>query len=127
MWMLLASVSGLLVFNNGETISYGGYVGLLRKAIVMSCNLLVERMSFRHPMAFITIAMFSLGTFCAARTVYKTLLKIADEDGDGFLSVHEVVHFLNSAPRQVLIAFGLLQENTLASLQETSDSSAQQP
>ena len=39
-------------------------------------------------------AMLTLGLYCGARVVHKTLVKIADDDGDGMLSFDELADYM---------------------------------
>lgn len=101
MWFLLASVASLLAYNNSQSITYGGYIGLASKWIRMNGALLSSRLALAQPTPIVAAVMMALGCIAAAKALYKTLRKLADDDDDGMVSFDELSRFVCALPAQL--------------------------
>lgn len=98
MWFLLASVAGLLAYNNSQSITYGGYIGLASKWMSMNGALFSSRLALSQPTPIVAAAMMALGCIAASKALYKTLSKLADDDDDGMVSFGELSRFVCGLP-----------------------------
>ena len=99
MWLLLSSVATLLAYNNSQSITYGGYSGLAAKWLDMNAALFARQISLFHPTPMIACVFLGLGVVSASACLYKTILKLADNDADGQLSAEELSRFVLTLPR----------------------------
>ena len=67
MCCLMSAASGMLAYNNAHTVTFGGYVGLLQRWVVLSVRFFYERVSSRQPMAYITAATAASALFFLIR------------------------------------------------------------
>lgn len=70
MCCLLTAASGMLAYSNSRSISYGGYVGLLKRQLELSCQFIWAQARNKQPLsiatgvlAFLTIFFFIAGSF----------------------------------------------------------------
>ena len=77
MFCLLSGATGMLAYNNAQTITFGGYNGLLQRWIVLSTKFYAERCTTeKAPMAFVTLttAALALGFGVRAAALSATAL-----------------------------------------------------
>jgi len=102
MWLLLSGVAGLLSYNNSQSITYGGYHGLVKKWIGMTWALLSSRARSAHaPTAILAIGMFALGLVCGARALFRVFCGAADYNADGEVTMDDFVAFASMVARRV--------------------------
>jgi hypothetical protein len=87
MWFLLSSVGALLAYNNSQSITYGGYTGLVVKWAMMTWELLASLAAKANPVAVLALGSFALGLVCAARALCKIFFEAADFNDDGILEL----------------------------------------
>ena len=89
MWFVLSAVASLLTYNNATTLTYGGFLALLRRWGYLHSKLVISRLGLARPMA--TFVILSLGAALAigGRILLREFVAKADADGDGKISRQE--------------------------------------
>ena len=89
MWFVLSAVASLLTYNNATTLTYGGFLALLRRWGYLHSKLVISRLGLTRPMA--TFVILSLGAALAigGRILLREFVAKADADGDGKISRQE--------------------------------------
>ena len=101
MYFMLCTVSLLFSYNNSKSITYGGYLGLVREWAKLTGEMLLARATFHHPMPIVFGLSFALGMFCTLRVLFRTLFEQLDSDQDGKISFKEAFDFVAELPRRV--------------------------
>jgi len=70
MWFLLSAVAALLSYNNSQSITYGGYFGLLTKWIGVNVELMSQQIRMLQPSPMFAVLAFGLGCLTAMRWLY---------------------------------------------------------
>jgi len=111
MWFMLSSVAALLAYNNSQSITYGGYVGLLSKWMSMTWHFLMSRMCLTNPTPFVAVLLFVLGCVSALNAVYHSIRKEADVNSittwSGWL------RFITTLPMQLIGLNGVDDEDLI--------------
>ena len=101
MWFMLSASASLLMYSNANTISYGGYPGLLKRWAVLHSQLLISRLRVGYPVAIIALFSLLASAIIGARILWKLLLDEADTDRDGTISFAEALAISLRGPRAV--------------------------
>lgn len=79
MFCLFSVAASMLAYNNANTITFGGYAGLLARWLKLSMRFYAERCRFQHPMAILAATTFVLAVGFFARAVANSAQHIAIE------------------------------------------------
>ena len=102
MWFVLSATASLLTYNNAITLTYGGFMGLMRRWATLHTQLIIGRLG--RPMASFVLASLVGSLAIAVRISLRELTLKADADGDGKLSARELRSFARTVPG-ALIAY----------------------
>jgi hypothetical protein len=101
MYFMLCTVSLLFAYNNSKSITYGGYLGLVREWARLTREMLLSRATLHHPMPLVFGCSFALGVLCTLRVLFRTLFEQLDSDQDGKISFKEASDFVAELPRRL--------------------------